>query len=146
MVRVKCKPFGIGCPDFADVFVAGEATQGFEAAAVIVGIGEVVEVRNQLGMAIAMIAFDGSLLDRAVHALDLTVGPGMFRLGKASSGCTMAPSIWERTRLETTMRVPVLWQDDRLELEVGSGRRDRWSILASGSQALVHNKPQVGSD
>lgn len=34
-------------------------------------------------MAVAMEAFDGCVLDRSVHPLDLAVGPGMVRLGEA---------------------------------------------------------------
>ncbi len=39
-------------------------------------------MRCKLGMAVVMIALNGGLLDRAVHALDLTVGPGMLDFGE----------------------------------------------------------------
>lgn len=34
-------------------------------------------------MTVVMEAFDGSVFDRAVHPLDLPIGPGMVRLGEA---------------------------------------------------------------
>lgn len=34
-------------------------------------------------MAIVMVAFDGRCLDRPVHPLDLTVGPGVLHLSEA---------------------------------------------------------------
>jgi len=83
MVRIECEQLGFGCPDFADVFVGCEFAQGLETPAVVVSADEVVEVSGQLGMAVVMIAFDGCLFDRAVHPLDLAVGPGMLHFGQA---------------------------------------------------------------
>ena len=40
-------------------------------------------MRPQLVMALVMEAFDGRLLDGAVHPLDLSVGPRVVRLGEA---------------------------------------------------------------
>ena len=37
----------------------------------------------QLFVAVVVIAFDRRILDGAVHALDLAIGPGMVRLGQA---------------------------------------------------------------
>ena len=54
--------------------VGGQAAQRFEPTGIIVGIDEVVEMGCQLGMAVIVIAFDGCLLDRAIHAFDLTMG------------------------------------------------------------------------
>ena len=34
-------------------------------------------------MAVVVVPFDGRLLDRAVHALDLPIRPGVVRLGQA---------------------------------------------------------------
>lgn len=82
MVRIECKSFGLDCPYFADVFVGGEAAQRFEPATVIAGIDDVVEMGSQLGMAAVVIALDGCLLDCAVHAFDLAVGPRVPGLGE----------------------------------------------------------------
>lgn len=46
MVRVERKPFRLVCPDFADVFVGRETTQGLQPVTVVVCVDEVVEVRG----------------------------------------------------------------------------------------------------
>ncbi len=49
MVRIACESFGLGCPDFADVFEGGEALEGLETPAIVVGVDEVavsVELRG----------------------------------------------------------------------------------------------------
>lgn len=46
---------GSACPAFADVFVGREAAQGLEAACIVVGIEEVVEVRREPGVAIVVV-------------------------------------------------------------------------------------------
>jgi hypothetical protein len=60
-----------------------EAAQGLETAAIVVGVDEVVEVGGQLVVAVVVVAFDGRLLDRPVHPLDLAVGPRVLQLGQA---------------------------------------------------------------
>lgn len=55
---------------------------GFQPAAEVVGADEVGEVRFELPMVVIMIAFDSSVFDRAVHPLDLTIGPGMLDFGQ----------------------------------------------------------------
>lgn len=45
-VDAYCEPLGFGCPDFADVSIWRQAARGFELAAMVVGIDEVVEVRG----------------------------------------------------------------------------------------------------
>jgi hypothetical protein len=47
----ECESFGFDCPDFADVFVGGEALEGLEPASIIVGVDEVAEVGLELSMA-----------------------------------------------------------------------------------------------
>ena len=67
---------------FADAFVGREAVEGLEPSCEVVGCHKVREVRAQLVVAVVMVPFDSGLLDRAVHPLDLTIRPGMVRLGK----------------------------------------------------------------
>jgi len=73
----------LGCPGFSDVFVRREAAERLETARVVVGTGEVAEMRAQLVMAIVVIPFDGSVFNRVVHALNLTVRPRVVWLGQA---------------------------------------------------------------
>ena len=72
---------GLGCPNFADVFVSREANECLETARVVVGIEEIAEVRAEVVMAIVVISFDGGVFNRAVHALDLSVRPRVVWLG-----------------------------------------------------------------
>ena len=67
-------------PRFADGFVWCEALQGLETSTEVVGGNEVGEVLPELVVAVVVVAFDRRVLDRPVHSLDLTVGPGMPRL------------------------------------------------------------------
>jgi hypothetical protein len=66
-----------------DELVRGEAAQGLEPPAVVVGLDEELQVAPELVVAAVMVALDGGVLDRAVHPLDLTIGPRVPRLGQA---------------------------------------------------------------
>ncbi len=79
---VHCKSFGFACPHFADVFEGREALEGLQPAPVVVGVDEVVEAGFKSPIAVIVIAFDGSFLDRAVHPFDLAIGPRMLDLGE----------------------------------------------------------------
>ena len=76
------KSFWLGSPGFADVFVRRETLEGLQPPSVVVGIDEVGEVGFELIVSVVIVALDGRFLDRAVHALDLTIGPGMLDLGQ----------------------------------------------------------------
>lgn len=66
----------------ADIFVWCEPVDGLEEASEVVSRHEVCKVCQQLLMTVVVKAFDGGLLDRAVHPFDLSVGPGMVGLGQ----------------------------------------------------------------
>lgn len=57
------------CPDFADIFVGDQASEGLEPAGKVPGRHEVCAVRSRLVMAVVMKAFDGGLFDRTVDPL-----------------------------------------------------------------------------
>lgn len=80
--RHKFESLWLGSPAFADVFVGREALQGLQPPSVVVGVNEVGKVCFELIVSIVMVALDGRFLDRAVHALDLAIGPGMLDLGQ----------------------------------------------------------------
>ena len=73
--RVQDESIRLGGPDLADVFVGREATEGLESAGEVVGGQEVGKVCSQLVVAVVVETFDRGVLDRAVHPLDLAVGP-----------------------------------------------------------------------
>jgi hypothetical protein len=56
-----------------DELVGREAAQRLQAAGMIVGIDEELQVSTELLMAIVVEALDGGFLDGAVHPFDLTV-------------------------------------------------------------------------
>ena len=61
----------------------------------IVGVDEDLKVLPELVMAIVVIAFDGGVLDGAVHSLDLSVGLGMVRLGEPVLDAVLAADLVE---------------------------------------------------
>src|SRR5271166_5188411 len=91
---IESESFGLFCPCLADGFIGREALERLQPAGKIIGGDKVFEMSRQLRMVVIMIAFDGRFLDRAVHSLDLTVGPGMFGLVNrwSTSFCAQASS------------------------------------------------------
>lgn len=62
--------FRFFCTGFDDEFIWGQAFNGLEASALVIGVDEVCEVAFELLVAVVMAAFDGGLFDCPVHALD----------------------------------------------------------------------------
>ncbi len=83
------------CPDACDIFVGRKAAEVLQPATVIVGVDEDLKVLPELVMAVVVIAFDGGVLDGAVHSLDLSVGPGMVRLGEPVLDAVLAADLVE---------------------------------------------------
>mgnify|MGYP000849523051 CR=1 FL=1 len=81
MDRIEFESLRLVCPDFADIFVWGEALERLEPAGKIIGCNEVGEMGSELIVAVVVKSFDGCVLDGAVHSLDLTIGPWMLDLG-----------------------------------------------------------------
>lgn len=72
------------------MLIGCEATQCLEPAGVIVGIDEELQVGAQLFVAVVVVAFDGGVLDGAVHPLDLTIRPRMVGFGQAMLDAVLA--------------------------------------------------------
>jgi len=83
---VDREPIWLFGPALTDGFVGGESAKCLEASAVVVGLHEQLEVRPERVVGGVVIPADGGLLERAVHALDLTVGPRMVGLGEPVLG------------------------------------------------------------
>lgn len=81
--RIESESAGLVCPGFADELVGSEALEGLEPLGEVVGDDEVRQVAAELVVGVVMEAPDGGLFDRAVHPLDLAVGPRMLGLGQA---------------------------------------------------------------
>src|SRR6266567_388728 len=80
MERIERESFGLFCPDLADVLVGSEAFEGLQPFGKVISADEVGKMASKLTMSLIVEAFDGRLLDGAVHALDLSVGPRVLGL------------------------------------------------------------------
>ena len=90
MERVYPEGLGRFCPGFTDELVRREPSKGFETLGEVIGREEGVEMRLQLFVAFVVVAFDGCVLERAVHTLDLAVGPRMVGFGEAMLDAMLA--------------------------------------------------------
>jgi hypothetical protein len=66
---IEAEPFGLVCPDFADELIGCETFEGLEPAAEIVCGDKVGQMLAELVVIVVVKAFDGRLLDCAVHSL-----------------------------------------------------------------------------
>ena len=83
MVWVLSEAVWLEGPCFADSFVGCEACESLESFGEVVGVEEGREVGPELLVGAVVITPDGRFLERPVHPLDLTVGPGMVGLREA---------------------------------------------------------------
>ena len=81
--RIESESFRLGSPAFADELIGCEPSKGLQPAAEVVGCDEVSEMGFELGMVVVVEALDRRVLDRAVHPLDLTIGPWMAWFGQS---------------------------------------------------------------
>ncbi len=86
----------------------------------VVGIHEELQVHPELFMGVVVVALDRRVLDRAVHPLDLTVGPRMVHLCQPVLDVMLAADA-----VEDVLAVPdVLLARRELEAQVGEHRMD----------------------
>lgn len=83
MDRVENESVWLGCPDLADVFIRREAAEGLEPPGEIVSVHEVGEMGAELVVVFVIEAFYRCVFDRAVHPLDLAIGPRVVWLREA---------------------------------------------------------------
>ncbi len=74
--------FWVFGPAFDDVFVGREAVECFKSLSEVIGCHEGCEVPTQARVGVVVVTPDGSFFERAVHALDLAVGPWVVGLGQ----------------------------------------------------------------
>jgi hypothetical protein len=72
MEWVEDESFGFGSPALADELVGREPFEGLQSSPEVVGADEVGQVPRELIVVVVVETFDGRVLDRAVHAFDLT--------------------------------------------------------------------------
>jgi hypothetical protein len=78
------------------MLVGTKPLQGLEALSEVVGVEEGFEVLSELCVGLVVIAPNGGFLEGAVHALELTIGPGMFGL---VTGCSIPCSRQMRSNI-----------------------------------------------
>ena len=83
---------------FADKFVWGLAPEGFEPPGEVVGVDEVLQVGSQLVVGLVEVAFDGGVLEGAVHSFDLPIGPWMLGLCQPVIDVVLGAGIFEGVR------------------------------------------------
>ena len=82
MVWMMLEAFGLGKPLLRDELEDCQAAVCLEPLGEVVGVEEVAEVRAELVVGAVMVAPDRGILQRSVHALDLTVRPWVVRPGE----------------------------------------------------------------
>ena len=105
------------CPCFADEFVGREAFERLQTTGEVVGGDEVPEVASELIVALVVVSLDGGLLEGAVHAFDLSVGPRMSRLCQTMVDIVLGARVLERMRPEALAGV-------HGDPDIGSGGAD----------------------
>lgn len=103
MVWIEGEPGRLVCPGFADGLVRRQAAQGLQTALEVIGGDEVGEVLPELIVAVVVGALDGRVLDRAVHPLDLAIGPRMAGLGQAVLDVEMGTGAFEGVAAEENL-------------------------------------------
>ncbi len=98
MEWVEDESFGFGRPAFANELGGGEALDGLQSSPEVVGVDEVGQMLRELVMVVVVEALDGRVLDRLVLALDLAVGPGVLRFGRAVLDAQRGAGIFEGVR------------------------------------------------
>lgn len=71
------EPIWLCRPDFADVLVGRQASEGLKSLGEVIGHQEGVDVRFELAMRAVMVALHGRLFEGSVHPFNLAVGPRM---------------------------------------------------------------------
>jgi hypothetical protein len=81
MVRSDGKAGGLFLPTVTNVFIRGKPSAGCESLGAVVCHQEGGEVLLQVLMGLVIGCFHRGMLERAMHALHLAMGPGMIGLG-----------------------------------------------------------------
>ena len=71
-------------------------------------------------MAGVVVALDGGIFDGSVHALDLTIGPGMVRLGQAMFDSILcADAVEQMAGKPCSWPIAIAWRVTKLNTVVG---------------------------
>jgi len=136
MDRIENESSGLFCPGTADVFVRGKAFQDLETTGEVVSGDEVDQVGSELVVAVIVIAVDGRLFDRAVHPLDLPIGPWVIGLGQAMLDAVGSADLIEAVDpVSSGPAITVFWQVSELNTVIGQHRMQPvWHCRDQGFQ------------
>ncbi len=94
--RIEGESFWLGSPGLADEFVWCEAFEGLQSLGEVIGLDEVGEMAAELLVVVIVKSPDGCVLDGAVHAFDLAIGPRMLWLGQPVVDIGKGAGVFER--------------------------------------------------
>ena len=117
---------------FADELVGSQALEGLQPSPEVIGADEVGEVISQLFVVVVVKAFDGRLLDRAVHAFDLTVRPRVLDLGEPVLNLMLAADPVEDVLEGINMPIMIGELDVVGQNDVEPVRHDRDQVTQEG--------------
>ena len=126
MVWIWLEAVGLVCPVLGDELERGEPLEGLQAPDEVVGVHEGGEVSSQTVVAFIVIATDGGVLQGAVHAFDLAIGPWVVGLCQAVLDAMHAARPVKRMAAPAGGRLlPVPGQVGELDAIVGQDGMDR---------------------
>ena len=96
--RADCESLELGSPGFTDELVWREAFEGLEFSGEVIGVDEVAQMGSQPVVGFIEVAFDGRVLDGAVHSFELPVGARVFGLYQSMIDVVLGASIFEGVR------------------------------------------------
>lgn len=97
---IKSEALGFFCPGFADELIGCKSFEGFEPAGEVVCSDELIQVKTELVMGFVVETLDSGVFDGAVHAFDLSIGPGVFRFGQPVVDVILGTGVFEGVRPE----------------------------------------------
>ena len=125
MDRIEPELIRIFCPAFANEFVRGETSQGFEALGEVVGYQEGCEMLTKLIVGLIVVAAHRCFFHGAVHALNLTVGPGMVRFGEpVLDAVFLAAHIEHMGGVPRGWAIGISWREGELNAVIGKNGVD----------------------
>ena len=127
---IEIESLRLDCPLLADELVGRKAFECFQPSTEVVSVDKVGEMLSKLVMAVVVIPFDGGFLNRAVHSLDLTVGPRMIDFGEALFDAILSASLVENVRRIAGGRaIGVARRESELDPVV---RQNRFHLVGNG--------------
>ena len=102
-----------------------QASEGLQATTEVVSVDEVSEMAAELVVIVLVEAFDNRFLERAVHPVDLAVGPRMLDLGQTMLDAVFPAAHVEHVRDPGRGRaVGIARREGELDAVVGQNRVD----------------------